>query len=399
MVLGLSITGLGVIRSLGKEGLKVLGFDYTDKRDVGFYSRYVKSNICPHPAYQPEKLIEFLVKRLKKESKKSILFPTSDEFVKFISDHRDLLERYFLFNISSQDVLDSIMDKKAQYELARRAETAIPETYYPESFEEIHAIEKQLEYPLIIKARYSFGWREKLGGVFKGFKADNLSELIEQYKKICEKKIPIIVQKIIIGSNINHFKFCVYIDKSNKFLMKFTLRKIRQYPVEFGVGSCVESIKYKELEEVGVKFFKGIGYKGIGSAEFKLDLEDNKLKLIELNPRYWMQNEQAAVCGANFALAQYLDLSDQGAIMSDDFKIGVKWIDPVQDFKSFIGQNHLSAVSLFSWLVFLFKCGISSVFDKHDLKPFLRSMNFGLNLFKLPYFLYKTVSKTGKEVL
>ncbi len=55
--------------------------------------------------------------------------------------------------------------------------------------------------------------------------------------------------------------------------------------------------------------FTKIGYRGVGSAEFKLDPADGRLKFIELNPRYWMQNELAAFCGAIMALAQYLDLS------------------------------------------------------------------------------------------
>jgi predicted ATP-grasp superfamily ATP-dependent carboligase len=47
----------------------------------------------------------------------------------------------------------------------------------------------------------------------------------------------------------------------------------------------VQSVEYPELLALGKAFFKKIGYRGVGSAEFKLDDRDGTLKLIELNPR------------------------------------------------------------------------------------------------------------------
>lgn len=393
IVLGLSVCGLGVIRSLGIHGIKVYGFDYNQKGKDAFFSKYAKANLCPHPIYRPEELSSFLINNFKQQEKKPILFPTSDEFVKFISDYRDKLEEYFLFNISSKEIIDGIIDKRIQYELAEKAEIPIPNTSYPESLQDVQVIRNQIQYPLIIKGRYSFKWREELGGVFKGFKINNEQELCRISKDIFEKKIPIIIQSVIVGPNTNHFKFCAYVNKEGRILAKFTLRKIRQYPVEFGVGTCVESVEYKELEELGIKFFQGINYKGVGSVEFKVDSQDHKLKLMELNPRYWMQNEQATYCGVNFALIQYLDLTSQNVTAQEKFKLGVRWIEPVQDFKSFLKQNRHNKLLVFQWFIFLFQCRVFSTFFWHDLKPFFKSFCFGLKLFKLPWFLSKIIQK------
>ncbi|MFA5337271.1 MAG: hypothetical protein WC330_02955 [Candidatus Omnitrophota bacterium] len=393
VVLGLSACGLGVIRSLGRENITVLGMDYETDGHDGFYSKYAKSMICPHPVYNPEQLFKFMVDRFGKKEKKPILFPTADEFVQFISDYRDKLEKYFLFNISSKEIIDSIIDKKIQYELAKKVGVTISETYYPESIEDIYNLKDKITYPLIIKGRYSFKWREVAGGTLKGLKVNNGNELVEKCREIFEKKTPVIIQKIIIGPNANHFKFCAYINREGKILTKFTLRKIRQYPVDFGVGSCVESLEYEELSKIGENFFKGINYIGVGSAEFKLDLNDKTLKLIELNPRYWMQNEQAAYCGVNFSLAQYLDLSNQAAPAIEKFKTGVRWINPLHDLKSYIEQNKNDKLFLFHWGLMLLKCQVFAVFSWKDMKPFLASLNYGLKLFRFPYLLLKILTK------
>lgn len=397
IVLGLTTCGLGVIRSLGKEHISIFGLDYEKKGRDAFYSKYAKTSICPHPVYAPEQLIKFMADNFADSEKKTILFPTADEFIKFISDYRDELDKHFLFNIPSREIIDSIIDKKIQYEFAEKSGVNIADTYYPETIEDVYNLQKILKYPLIIKGRYSFKWRERLGGTFKGFKITSENELIEQCGKIFEKKVSIIIQEVIPGPNTNHFKFCAYIDNTGKILAKFTLRKIRQYPVEFGVGVCVESIEYKELEAIGIKFFEGIGYKGIGSEEFKLDSQDKKLKLIELNPRYWMQNEQAAYCGVNFALAQYLDLTNQEVPTLEKFKKRVKWVEPVQDFKSFLQQPRQRRLSVFHWLGCLLSCKIFSVFSWHDLKPFLKSLDFGIKFFRLPWFLFKVITEHGNK--
>lgn len=391
IVLGLSTCGLGVIRSLGREDIPTLAIDYETKGREAFYSKYAKSNVCPHPVYDPKKLIKYMRDKFGKEPKKPVLFPTADEFIKFISDYRDELEKCFLFNISSKEIINNIIDKKIQYELAKNVGVNISDTYYVESWQDVLAIKGRVRFPIIIKGRYSFKWREELGGVFKGFKINNQKELEEKCRVALNRNIPIIIQKVILGPNTNHFKFCAYISTDGRFLAKFTLRKIRQYPVEFGVGTCVESIEYRELEEIGEKFFKNIEYRGVGSAEFKLDSEDNKLKLIELNPRYWMQNEQAAYCGVNFALIQYLDLTGQNFTIQEKFGIGVKWIDPVQDFKSFLEQKDERKLSIFYWCKFILHCKIFSVFSWHDLKPFLKSLDFGIKLVKLPLILSKVL--------
>lgn len=370
-VLGLSLTGLGVIRSLGREGIDIFGFDYLKEKQDGFYSKYVKSILCPHPIYRPRELSDFLINWSKGKEKKPVLFPTSDEFVKFISDNRGLLEGYFLFNISSTRVIEGILDKKTQYEMAIESGMDTPKTFYPVSLDEVYMIKKQVTYPLIVKGRYSFRWREAFGGVFKGFEVNDGESMLEKCGEVFEKNIPIVIQEIIPGPSTRHFKFCSYIGVEGRMPAKFTLRKIRQYPPKFGTGSSVESVENKELEELGMRLFKHIDYKGVGSAEFKLDARDGKLKFIELNPRFWLQNEQATFCGTNFAIIQYLDLTGQAVCAPNRFRVGVKWIDPFQDFKSFRSQSR-NPLSCIAWFVFLLRCRVFSIFWWRDPKPFLK---------------------------
>ena len=50
---------LGVIRSLGKKGIPVIGLDY-QPMSVGFFSRYCKARLCPDPAIFEDRFIDSL---------------------------------------------------------------------------------------------------------------------------------------------------------------------------------------------------------------------------------------------------------------------------------------------------------------------------------------------------
>ncbi|MFW6225310.1 MAG: hypothetical protein ACOC4B_03510 [Bacteroidota bacterium] len=201
------------------------------------------------------------------------------------------------------------------------------------------------------------------------------------------------MQEVIPGPDQHHFKYCTLRDNEGNEFNKFTLKKIRQYPPHFGVGSVVESVSNKKLEKAGKQFFDKIKYKGVGSAEFKLDQRDGKWKLIELNPRYWQQNSLAYSTGADFALNQYLSLTNQKIKEQKNFETGVKWINIYMDFASFLKYRKEGEITFWKWLKSLKGPKVFSDFAWDDLKPFFYEWGFGLKLLKAPVFLINKLIK------
>jgi D-aspartate ligase len=385
-VLGLFDTGLGVIRSLGSEGVSISGLD-SNPAMIGFRSRYCVSRLCPDPVQESEQLCDFLVSAGRKLTVPGILMPTSDTFLLFISRYRERLATYFKFNVPSAQIIESIANKRTQYEMAEKARVPCPVTLYPTTLDDIERMKEKLNYPVFIKPLYSYQWQAEFPGV-KGFKIHDADELIECYKVIEQKNIKVMVQEIIQGPNTHHYKVNVYIDGKGSVLALFTLRKIRQYPVEFGVGSCVESIHSEEVSMLGLKFLEYIRYRGVGSIEFKQDTRDNRLKLIELNPRFWQQNGLATACGINFPLIQYLDLTGQNPEPQHEFKVGIKWLDTLSDFQSFWEYFKKGKLSLWSWIRSLKGTRTLSTFSLNDPGPFFKNHQYGLKYLKLPFYLW-----------
>ncbi len=196
------------------------------------------------------------------------------------------------------------------------------------------------------------------------------------------------MQEIIEGPDTNHFKYCAYYSSDDKALCEFTLRKIRQNPIHFGVGAVVESIEYDELMDAGRKLFQSIGYKGVGSAEFKLDQKDGLLKLIEINPRYWQQNYLPTACGMNFPLVDYLATTGQKPDPTIGFSKGIKWINIYMDFDSFLKYRKEKTINFQQWLISLKGKKVYSDFCWNDLLPGGYELRFGLKILKLPVYLF-----------
>lgn len=386
-VLSLYDTGLAAVRSLGRAGIQVVGLD-SDHRMAGFKSRFCTTKLCPNPSHQPDELLHFLIEEGMRQSQAGIIFPASDAFALFVSRYRDELSTFFRFNIAPSHVIEAMINKRLQYEMAERVGIPYPKTYYPKTIQDVHNLKDVLEYPIFIKPYVAHLWKENvIEG--KGFKVHENGELQARFEEIIPMGIEAMVQEIIPGPNTNHFKVCTYIDSQGKSLGVFTLRKIRQHPEEFGTGTLVESVHYPELAEMGLRFFEGIGYRGIGSIEFKIDARDGNLKLIELNPRLWLQNAQATVCGMNFPLMQYLDLTKQNPLPVRDFLVGVKWIKSDADFVTSWDRYQRGELSLREWIFTLKGMRSFSIFAMDDLAPFFHAIEYGSKLLRIPRYLLR----------
>jgi len=389
LVLGMFETGLGVIRSLARNGIKVYGFDF--KKDIAFYSRYVKARKCPHPLEEEQEFINQLIEFGKRKKHKPVLFITSDDFLIAVSRNITLLENYFLINMPNNSLIESIADKYQQYKLVQKTDINLPQTFIINEKTHITQIAETLNYPAFIKGLDVNSWRSKISGSVKGFEVNSKNDFVSKSNEIVEKGVNCIVQEIVQGPDTNHYKFCAYFSANGKMLNAFTLQKIRQNPIRFGVGSMVESIYNKELFALGEKLFRSINYVGVGSAEFKLDEKDGKFKLIEINARYWQQNILPTACGMNFPLTNYLDLTQKKIEVSLDFNNGIKWINIYMDFDSFLKYRKIKELSFKQWFKSIKGKKVFSDWSWDDPLPALYEIKFGWTLIKLPFSLIKRV--------
>lgn len=378
-VLGASVTGLAVIRNLARHGVPVFMVD-ADTMRPAMHSRFAKPLIAPK---DEKALLSFLIDEANRATEKPVLFPTSDLYLGFVHQHRAELHRHFRFIISPENVMNLLLDKKGQYDLAVQMAIPVPKTIYPQNAADLEKSANSFHYPVFIKGLRTEIWRKRFGEI-KGFVAKDRAELVKKYHDIqADGAMDTVVQEIIQGDDTCHYKICAYLDQHQNVLLSFTLQKIRQFPCRFGIGSCVESLWVPEVADLGIAFLRSIKYEGVGSIEFKRDTRDGTFKMIEVNPRFWAQNALADVCGQNFALTAYKNLIGEEIVPKSDFIEHIKWTAFKEDRASFLGYRKEKLISFGAWLKSIYLGRhIWAIWSWDDPMPFLTDIKFGFVLFE-----------------
>jgi predicted ATP-grasp superfamily ATP-dependent carboligase len=388
-VLGIGGTGLGVIRSLGRRGIPVIGLD-PNPRQIGLFSRYCVGIVCPDPEKKEREYIDFLLSLGEQLNTKGVLIPTADVDVLTISKHRDKLEKYYAFPMAKLEIIEKLVNKKEFYKTLEKLDMPHPKTYFPNDISEVKQISKEITYPYIIKPVFSHEFSKKFSGA-KVFKVNSEEELIKAYDRAKSGGHEVVVQEVIPGSDTNMYLVGAYFNHASEPLGIFTFRRIRQYPHVFGNGALCVSVWIPEIAELCTSFLKKIKYHGIIDAELKRDPRDNKFKYIEINSRTGWQNRLAARCGIDLPYIAYMDAIGGNVEKVVSQKVGVKWLYMFDDLRSSFESMSKGELSFIEWINSLRGEKEYAIFAWDDPLPFFVSL-FNLSSAVLRYSLRHSIS-------
>ncbi|NLI74434.1 MAG: hypothetical protein GX369_06665 [Euryarchaeota archaeon] len=378
--------GLGIARILGRRKIPVVGVDHRSNQP-GMRSRYVRALLCEDILKEPDAALETLMEESEKLDEKPVIFPASDPAVLFISRNRNKLANGFQLIAPPEKVVESMVNKRLQYEEAIRLGIPMTETFYPSSMDDVEEGVKRLRFPAFIKPLYSHLWYPVFG--VKGFIVKDAVELKKQMAKVFEAGQEVMVQEIIWPPGKGFFNAGAYIGRDDYISPVITWQKVRQYPPNFGVASLAMSCHQPEIAELGMKFMKGLGYRGIASVGFKRDERDGGWKLIELNARTWMAHELSDGAGIPLVYLQYLDLIGKPKPDLKDFRDGVRWWDCMSDTDSFWRLRRRGDITTSQWIRSWFGSDVCSHCALDDLRPMIYHYGFGINAMKLIVNLLK----------
>lgn len=358
LLLGLGLPGLDIARSLGRRGIPVFGHDRGP--NWACLSRYVMP--CPSAPDEPESaLLEAVLNWGRQIGGHPLLIPLQDDYVLFVSRHREALERVYRFVLPDAEVIESLVSKSKMWSLCSANGVALPLTLRPHSSDDFAAIASEIRFPCLIKPNYSRSWVCSPPTIVeKGQKAIQVTsagELVGLSPHFADGRGDVIVQEVIRGPDSNLHYVVAYFDNSGRSRASFVGRKLRTCPPHFGPGTYVESVHAPEIAELAVKLLSSLGYKGCAGVEVKLDPRDGVYKLIEVNARFGLWDGFAAKCGVDFAYLAYADAV--GLPLPPEppaYRAGMRWVQPERDFWAVLDYFRSGELSPADWLRSLFRC-------------------------------------------
>lgn len=298
----------------------------------------------------------------------SVLLPCCDDGLEFLALRRGTLADlgYRPVKANYEAVMD-MLDKARTYEIARKAGVAAPDTVLISSLEHLRAAAGDFRYPCALKPVHSHRFQRHFP--VKGFVVTSPAELESRYRSVEEAGLAVLLTEIVKGTDDSYCSYFSYIDEDGQPLVHFTKRKLRQYPNGFGAGTYHVTAWEPEAAELGQRFARFAGLRGLVNVEFKRDANDGKLKLIESNPRLVASNELVRRAGVDFARITYDRAIGRPAAPADGFQEGLYMWQPVGDYRAFREYRSNGQLTTLQWLASLVHRQMLPIVALDDLAP------------------------------
>lgn len=287
IVLSEGMNGLGMLRSLGQEGVVCHLITTSDSAFLA-HSRHAKTVSITDTNSDAEllKLIGGF------DQRGAVILAGTDRYMDFMVGQRAEISADYALFLPNNAVFNTLVDKKLEIECIRKIGVPLPESHV-----DIKRVsDRDLVFPQIIKPR-TYLHLEELGS------KNQIIRSKREFAAFRERLLPhldhYVMQEVISGGDD-----CLWIcnctfDEASKLVSVFVFQRLRTTPPHYGVTSAAVSNYHDEIVRHVTTIGRELGYSGPAMFEFKLDPADNVFKYIEINPRVGMCNYFDTKCGVN----------------------------------------------------------------------------------------------------
>jgi len=347
---------LGLIRSLGENGIYPVYFSIKRKCEVATKSKYISKCYRAETVKDGYHLLLSEYGCFDEAHKPYVLF-SDDKSVGFFDFHYDEIKDKFIFyNAGQTGRINKFMDKSKVLLLAKKYGFTTIDSIVVNTGD----IPVGIEYPIITKdiSPNSGSWKSDV------FICENEEDLIEAYKKISSPII--LIQK--------------FIDKKNEYAIEgFTIGKGSQlfigttltwkYLIKgyYSPFHDVTMFNNPDMEKKLKAIFKEIGFDGIFEVEFLID-KDGTYYFLEINFRASAWNYSSTVAGMPLSYL-WVKSMNNGYIEEKDHKIFEDFTD-MSEVIDFGKRVESGMVSFPEWLKDFKEAKGTYYYNKDDPAPF-----------------------------
>jgi predicted ATP-grasp superfamily ATP-dependent carboligase len=350
-VLGMSPNGLAIARDLGRQGVPVVCLEENASAPA-LKTRYATVCLMPPLKLNPGAWVDALVVMGRRRPERGVVFPAGDAYALLLSDHRARLEPYFSLVIPSDEIVHTLPDKRRFHELAQRLGVRVAQTCFPRTLEELEWLNGAVQYPCALKPVHSHEWAREPRNPHRAKKmlpVTNERELRERFRELQGYGLEMMIQELIPGDMTRLYGLVAHFDRCGEPRGWYLMRKVRQFPVDFGLAALAVTTEEPGASEAGLGFLKAIGYRGIGHVELKRDARDEGWVVIEANTRPVLFNSLGSAAGVNLPYEAYCDAAGLPMPRTSRHRAGVKWIDFQADVQSYLTLRHERRLSAWRW--------------------------------------------------
>jgi predicted ATP-grasp superfamily ATP-dependent carboligase len=297
---------LASVRSLGKKNVRVIcASDH--KTAMALHSKYCSARIIyPSPMDDEQAFVESIIELAQNVGDKPLIYCFSDETFLPLMKNIDEVVKYAQMAVPLRESVDIAFDRSKTIKLAAELGIPVVDTFMPEDQESVVKVSKQISYPAVVKPRHSCMWVNGRGVKAKTDFVLSEQTLLEKVSQVYQVtgEFPII-QKVIHGDEYGIEMLC-----ENGRIFAISAHQRIRLTTPVGGVSVVKEAMYgtpisTTMRQEAQKILSKIVWSGPIMFEFKEDKEDGKLKLMEINGRFWGSLPLAVLSGVDFPYLYY----------------------------------------------------------------------------------------------
>jgi D-aspartate ligase len=363
---------LSLVRSLGRFGIPV-ALVTSEPQGLDTRSRYCKAVIeTPSWVTHPDGAIDALIAWARRQSAKPVLFYQGDHDLVAISRSRDKLAPFFDFVLPPREIVEQLTDKLKFEDLAREKDLPVPHTLRLRRGQDFIGLMKEWEtFPAVLKPSMRTNWYARIGCNQKALRVETREELDRQLALMGNGQ-DLLVQQAVEGGEEQIVSYHAYVRADGSVAGEFTGRKIRTAPRLYGMSSHVVITDDAEVRRVGRDIVRRIGFTGVLKIDFKIDVRDQRMFMLEINARFNLWHHPGSVAGVPLPLLVYEDCTGAArrfAAAPPIARPGVRWVDPVLDWMAAKEYRAAGELSWRRWMIQLATVDINEGFSWRDPMP------------------------------
>lgn len=261
-------------------------FKYSIDNNCFKHSRFIERFIyCKNTT--PEEWIERIDATVERFSI-DLIMPIFDVSTKRILEHINKLKnKSKLCSLPSLSDFETALRKDLLYLFLKSNDLPCPDSLIVDS--NFESDTSSLSFPIVAKPTFGFN-----GGM--GVRLIKSNEELLDYPNREKTDYPILLQNFIEGFDVT----CNVLCKNGK-IEAYSMQK----------AALVKSVKVTPQHEFSFfhndallqlmkDLMAALNWSGVANIDFRYDKTDNTYKIIEINPRFWLNTEASALAGVNF---------------------------------------------------------------------------------------------------
>ena len=350
---------VSLVRALGRRGIPVaLATD--EHGSSATLSRYCRE-VVPVPSFveRPHDAVVALVDWAKTQHQAPVLFYQGDHDLLAISRHREIIRAAFRCALPRAELVEDLVDKLRFAELAAQLHLPTPHTLSLRRGDDLaRAIRCFERFPCVLKPAtrsHWFGSRvqvEAIGSNQKALRIESRAQLTELVPLLASHETDFVLQEAVEGAEDRILSYHAYVRPGGELVGEFTGKKVRTAPRRYGISTYVEITDDGELKALGRDLVGRLSFSGVLKADFKKDMRDERIRLLEVNPRFSLWHHPATIAGACIPELVYQDcLAPRSARTPLRIRPGVRWMNAREDLRSYDEHHAHDGLSLRRWMV------------------------------------------------